>query len=293
MASIIFDIIVLIILIVTCIVGYVKGFRKYFIGILAAVIATAASAFASDHLAGPVYDRYIRDDVKAHVTKAIEDFDPKKVVMQKLREQGYGELVTEQEVSDMISQGGDYLENLSGLLKQKGADSSEIDLLRQNIDGYFNSELPDTINKQLDETGLTPYIDRVSIPTDQLRECVTRAATQSKEDAADYIVEKAIKPILVGVVRTVLFAVCFAVVMLLLKLVIFISGVTDTIPEVKAADRFAGLVLGAIKGLLYCAVMGWALSFFCTATKNSMTVFNADIGEKTFLFRYFFNFFYK
>ena len=293
MTAIILDIGVIVILIVTCIVGYVRGFRKYFIGMIAAVLATAAAAYVSNRLATPVYDRYLREQVNTHVAGAIEDLDPKKVVMDKLREQGYGDYISEDEVSDIISQGGDYLENISGLLKQKGADNSEIELLRRNIDGYFNSELPATINQKLDESGLTRYIDNVNISADQLRECVTRAATQSKEDAVDYIVEKSIKPILVGVIRTILFVVCYVAAALLLKLIVFISGVMDTVPEVKAADRFAGLVLGAIKGLLYCSVVGWALSMFCSTTKNSMTVFNADISEKTFLFRYFFDFFYK
>ena len=293
MSALYLDIGVIVILILTCIIGYVRGFRRYFIGMIAAVIATAAAAYGSAQLAEPVYDRYMRDKVKEHVTSAIDDFDPKKVVMEKLREQGYGDYVSEQEVDEVLGQGGDYLENVSRLLQQKGAGAEESEMLRQNIDGYFKSELPAEIDRRLKGTGLSSYIDRVDISADELKECVTRAATQSKEDAADYIVEKAVKPVLVGVIRTILFGICFLAVILVLRLIIAISGVMDAIPEAKAADRFAGLVLGAVKGLLYCAVIAWALSFFCNATKNSMSVLNADMCSGTFLFRYFFEYFYK
>ncbi|MBQ8965624.1 CvpA family protein [Ruminococcus sp.] len=287
------DIAIIVILIVTCIVGYVRGFRKYFIGMVAVVIAVVAGAYISGELAEPVYDRYMREKVKTHVTEAIEDYDPKEVVMEKLREQGYGDYISESEVGEIVARGGDYLENVSELLRQKGAGSEEVAQVKQNIDGYFKSELPDQINRRLEETGLAPYVEKVNISADELRECVTRAAAQSKEDAADYIVEKAIKPVLVGIIRSLLFAICFLAVILLLRIIIAISGVMDSIPEARAADRFAGLVLGAIKGLLYCAVIAWALSTLCNATKNSMSFFNADISEKTFLFRYFFDFFYK
>ena len=252
-----------------------------------------AGAYISGELAEPVYDRYMREKVKTHVTEAIEDYDPKEVVMEKLREQGYGDYISESEVGEIVAQGGDYLENVSELLRQKGAGSEEVAQVKQNIDGYFKSELPDQINRRLEETGLAPYVKKVNISADELRECVTRAAAQSKEDAADYIVEKAIKPVLVGIIRSLLFAICFLAVVLLLRIIIAISGVMDSIPEARAADRFAGLVLGAIRGLLYCAVIAWTLSTLCNATKNSMSFFNAYTSEKTFLFRYFFDFFYK
>ena len=287
------DIGIIVILVITCIVGYIRGFRKYFVGLVATVIAVVAAAYASAELAEPVYDRYLREKVKSHVTRAIEDFDPQTVIMDKLREQGYGDMVTEEEVGDIISQGGDYLENVSGLLREKGADNEDIERTMQNIDGYFSSELPAAIDRTLDETGFSGYVSNVRINTEELKECVARAASQSKEDAADYIVEKAVKPILVGVVHTLLFWVCYILVMILLRIIIAISGIFDNVPESKAADRFAGLVLGAVKGLLYCAVAAWALSIFCNATNNSMKIFNAGMSEQTYLFRYFFDYFYK
>ena len=291
--ALILDAGVVVILILTCIVGYVRGFRKYFIGIIAAVIATAAAAYGSEALAEPVYDRYMRDRVNGYVLSAARDLDPSSVIMEKLNEHGLGGYVTDSELGEALSRGGDYLENVGDLLEQKGADSEEVANLRQNIDGYFGREFPAVIEQRLEANGLSQYVDSVDISAEELREYVSRAATQSKEDAADYIVEKAIKPALVGLIRSLLFGVCFLAVMLVLQLIIFISGIAETIPEVKAADRFAGLVLGAIKGLLYCAVIAWVLSTLCSATKNSMSAFNADISDRTYLFRYFFDFFYK
>lgn len=291
--ALLLDIGVIVILTVTCIVGYVRGFRKYFIGIIAAVIATAAAAYGSSALAEPVYDRYMRDRVNSQVRNAVEKFDPMTVVMDKLEEHGLGGYVTDLEVDEALRRGGDYLENVGGLLAQKGADSERIDVFRQNVDNYFGSEFTAEIGRQLEASGVSPYVSGVDISADEIREYVSRAATQSKADAADFIAEKAIKPMLLGIIRSLLFTVCYAAVMLLLQLIIFISGVANTEPEVKAADRFAGLVVGAIKGLLYCAVIAWVLSTLCSATENNLSTFNEEISEETYLFRIFFDFFYR
>ncbi|MBO4867016.1 MAG: CvpA family protein [Ruminococcus sp.] len=288
----ILDASVFLILVVTCIVGYTKGFRRSIIGMIAAVIATVSAAAFSDALAEPVYNRYMRDKVKAHVMKAIEDADPKEIVMDKLRERGYGDHFTEAEIGETVEKGGDLDKNISELMKSKGYGHDDIDGFNQEIDSYLDNELPVKISSQMEKAGLSRFSDSIKISTEDMRECVTRIATQSKADAADYIVEKAVSPIMTGVIRCLLFLISYLVMILLLKLIVAVSGILDKMKEVKAADRFAGLALGTIQGLLYCAVIAWALSVFCRATKDSLTVFNAGIAEETYLFRYFFDFFH-
>lgn len=290
--ALLLDIAVVLIPVVTCIVGYVKGFRKYIIGLIAAVAATVGASFISDALAGPVYDRYMHENVKTHVMRAIEDADPKQIVMDKLKERGYGQYFTENEIGSVVEKGGDITENVSVLLRSKGFGSEDIDGVNREIDSYLDDELPETIDSQMEKAGLSGYIESIDMSSEDMRECVTRIATQSKEDAADFIVEKAVSPILIGVIRCLLFAIIYLVLILLFKLIIMISGVLDRESGEKAADRFAGLALGAVKGLLYCMVIAWALSVFCRATKDSLTVFNSGMMEQSFLFRYFFDFFY-
>lgn len=288
----ILDASVFLILVVTCIVGYSKGFRKSIIGMMSAVIATISAAAFSEALAGPVYNRYMRDNVKTHVMRAIEDADPKQIVMDKLTERGYGEYFTENEIGDVVEKGGDLDENISEMMTDKGFGHDDIDGLNQEIDTYLDSELHTKISRQMDKAGLARFSDSIKISSEDMRECVTRMATQSKEDAADYIVEKAVSPIMTGVIRCLIFLISYLVMILLMKLIIMVSGLLDNVKDIKAADRFAGLALGAIMGLLYCSVIAWALSVFCRATKDSLTVFNAGIAEESYLFRYFFDFFH-
>ena len=288
----ILDASVVLILVVTCIVGYTKGFRKSIIGMLSAVIATISAAAFSDALAEPVYNRYMRDNVKAHVMRGIEGADPKKIIMDKLTERGYGEYFTEDEIGQTVEKGGDIDKNVSDLMKSKGFGHDDIDGLNDEIDSYLDNELRMKINTQMANAGLSRFSESIRISSEDMRECVKRVATQSKEDAADYIVEKAVSPIMTGVIRCLIFLISYLVMILLLKLIVAVSGIMDKMKEVKAADRFAGLALGTIMGLLYVSVIAWGLSVFCRATKDSLTAINAGIAEQTYLFRYFFDFFH-
>ena len=148
----ILDASVFLILVVTCIVGYTRGFRRSIIGMVAAVIATVSAAAFSNALAEPVYNRYMRDNVKAHVMKAIEDADPKQFVMDKLNERGYGKYFTESEIGEVMEKGGDLNDNVSELMTDKGFGHDDIDGLNEEIDTYLDSELQSKISRQMEQT---------------------------------------------------------------------------------------------------------------------------------------------
>ena len=191
-----------------------------------------------------------------------------------------------------VEKGGDIDKNVSDLMKSKGFGHDDIDGLNDEIDSYLDNELRMKINTQMSNAGLSRFSESIRISSEDMRECVKRVATQSKEDAADYIVEKAVSPIMTGVIRCLIFLISYLVMILLLKLIVAVSGIMDKMKEVKAADRFAGLALGTIMGLLYVSVIAWGLSVFCRATKDSLTAINAGIAEQSYLFRYFFDFFH-
>lgn len=287
------DAAVMIILVITCITGYRRGFLRCLVGIVSVAVAVAVALWGSARLADPVYDRYLRDDVKHVVERSISDFDMKSIVMQKLEEQGFGGVLTENEVDNAITEGGDYLDNIGMLLGAKGANEQQIQLAQQSLDSYFDTELPESINEELEKQGMSEILNKVEIPKEELKECVSRIINQSSADAADYITQKTIKPVLVGIVRSAVFIACLIGASIVINIIVAIAGLRKPDHELSAADHFAGLVLGAIKGLLICAMFAWLLSTFCTLTDNSLKLFNSGVSDKTYLFRYFFDYFYR
>ena len=287
------DCAVVVIIIVTCIVGYVKGFVKYLVGMVSTAVAAGVALWGSNMLAEPVYVRYFEKDVNTRIEKAMADVDVAGSVRQLLSEQGLPILPETGDIKRAAEKEGDLSRNLSDLVAESGGDIEMVTAVRERLDNYFGSGLKEDINEELKNAGLDKYVGSVNFNAEELKSCFKKALTGSRSEAAEYIAEKTVKRVLIGVIRTGLFAVCFIGAALVLKLIVFISGVFDLIPELKAADRFGGLALGAAKGLLYCALGAFILSTMVSATKDSLTVFNSGVSSRTYLFRYFFDFFYR
>ena len=211
---------------------------------------------------------------------------------------GGGKTVTNEELTDifnkLINMGTNninlvtpthYTKKLSEILENKFTVP-----IVWNSSGY---ELPESINEELEKQGMSEILNKVEIPKEELKECVSRIINQSSADAADYITQKTIKPVLVGIVRSAVFIACLIGASIVINIIVAIAGLRKPDHELSAADHFAGLVLGAIKGLLICAMFAWLLSTFCTLTDNSLKLFNSGVSDKTYLFRYFFDYFYR
>lgn len=281
------------ILLICCIVGYVKGFTKLLIGLVATVVASAVAFWGASSLSEPVYDRYFKDTVHKEVRTAIENVKLSDIVKPVLQKQGLDGILDDKDIDAAANMGGDLIENIGTQLKNKGADSEQVSKVKESISTYFGDEMMEDIQKELNERGLSEYVEKIELSSEDMKKCVQKAVSADKDEAADYISEKAVKPIATGAIKCLMFMICFALVQLLFRVIILISGVMTNISELKAADRFGGLALGAAEGLFYCGMIAFMLCTLAAATKNSLSVFSADTSEQTYIFRLFFNLFYK
>lgn len=291
--ALLLDAAVILIIIVTSVTGYLRGFIRYVICMLGTLAAVIISVFLSSALTDPVYDRYCRQPVSSAIEQALENVDVMSYVRQELDEQGAGGYLNDDELKRALSAGGDLSENISEMLSDKGADSETCLQIKEQFSDFFDSEMTDKVREQYQKSGLDEAVGDIEISAEQLRECVTMLCSDDKAQAADYLEENAVKPVVCGLVRIALFIALFIAAELILKLILFISGVFTKLPELNAANRFAGLLLGAVKGILYTALIAFMLCVLVNATYDSLPQFNSEIADSTYIFKYFFDFFYK
>ncbi len=284
---------VIVILIITCIVGFVKGFVKYLVGMVSTIVAVALAIWGSNTLAEPVYERFFKEPAHNAVYNAVEEFDPAKLISDLLEEKELAGYLNNDEIKSAIDSEGELGPNIGNMLTEKGADSDTVNEAVEQINALFGAELPGQIRDKLDETGASKYVAEIEIPTDELKKLSSDLLDKNTDAAAEYICEKAVDPMVTSAVRTGLFMICFIAVSLVLKLIVFISGILNELPEVSAANRFGGLLLGAVKGILYCALIAFMLCTVVNATHDTLAAFNSKTAESTYLFRYFFDFFYR
>ncbi len=291
--ALLLDAAVVLIIIVTSVIGYLRGFVRYVICMLGTLAAVIISVFLSSALTEPVYDRYCSEPVSAAIEETLESVDVTSYVRQELDEQGAGGYLDDAELKRALSAGGDLSENISGMLSDKGADSETCQQIKEQFSYFFDNELTDKVREQYQKSGLNESIGDIEISAEQLQECVAMLCSDDKAQAAEYIEEKAAKPVICGFLKIALFIVLFIALELILKLILFISGVFTKLPELNAANRFAGLLLGAVKGILYAALIAFMLCILVNATYDSLPQFNSEIADSTYIFKYFFDFFYK
>lgn len=291
--ALLLDAAVVLIIIVTSVTGYLRGFIRYVICMLGTLTAVLIGIFLSSALTEPVYNRYCREPVSAAIEETLESVDVMSYVRQELDEQGAGGYLNDDELKRALSAGGDLAENISGMLSDKGADSETCLQIKEQFSYFFDNELTDKVREQYKNSGLDEAVGDIELSAEQLQECVTMLCSDDKAQAADYLEENAVKPVICGVLRIVLFFVLFIAAELILKLILFISGVFTKLPELNAANRFGGLLLGAVKGILYVALIAFMLCILVNATYDSLPQFNSQIADRTYIFRYFFDYFYK
>lgn len=291
--ALLLDAAVVLIIIVTSVTGYLRGFIRYVICMLGTLAAVLIGVFLSSALTEPVYNRYCREPVSAAIEETLESVNVMSYVRQELDEQGAGGYLNDDELKRALSVGGDLAENISGMLSDKGADSETCGQIKERFSYFFDNELTDKVREQYKNSGLDEAVGDIELSAEQLQECVTMLCSDDKAQAADYLEENAAKPVICGILRIALFFVLFIAAELILKLILFISGVFTKLPELNAANRFGGLLLGALKGILYSALIAFMLCILVNATYDSLPQFNSEIADSTYIFNYFFDFFYK
>lgn len=108
--------------------------------------------------------------------------------------------------------------------------------------------------------------------------------------AENALVEGIIKPRCVVFLRTILFAVIFALASVLLGIVIKLSGAVNKIPVIGKLNALAGGILGLGEGVLVVFIVCLAVRFIISLAGKDAVFFNESTIEQTFLFRHIYNF---
>ena len=143
-------------------------------------------------------------------------------------------------------------------------------------DDVWNS-LPEFVRKNADKFGIS-------------KESVTNGITEDIDSSATEIVtsisQKTIKPMAVGILKTLYSVILMLVLMILVKFLARVINRLFSRSLVGKVNKALGGTFGAIKGIiiawLFCAV----ISLLVSITKNGIWIFNAENIDKTFIFKF-------
>ncbi len=295
--SVLLDVIVVVLFIVTCVTGYVMGFFKYAALMLKTVATLLIAAAAAFILAAPAYNAVAQDKVVNAIESSVEKIDVAQKVNSELRKRGLPQTVSNDELRSVLLADGDVVKNLDGVMAQKGVDPGTREKVRQEFEDYLDHELLGQIvsMSQSREDGTDGSIVRTGLENkrEELIKFVRMLLMSDKHKAAQEIESTYVRPVGEKIAGGIIFLIASILVSVVLLIVIKLAGILSKVKVVSAANSFGGLMLGVFKGALYAAVIAYVLCAIVNASKNQMDKLNTDIIDKTYIFKYFFNFFYK
>ena len=295
--SVLLDVIVVVLFIVTCVTGYVMGFFKYAALMLKTVATLLIAAAAAFILAAPAYNAVAQDKVVNAIESSVEKIDVAQKVNSELRKRGLPQTVSNEELRSVLLADGDVVKNLDGVMAQKGVDPGTREKVRQEFEDYLDNELLGQIvsMSQSKEDGTDGSIVRTGLENkrEELIKFVRMLLMSDKHKAAQEIESTYVRPVGEKIAGGIIFLIASILVSVILLIVIKLAGILSKVKVVSAANSFGGLMLGVFKGALYAAVIAYVLCAIVNASKNQMDKLNTDIIDKTYIFKYFFNFFYK
>ena len=272
----ILDAIVIGTVIICVLVGKYRGAVRTLILIAGYAAAFAAAVFVSRTASDYVYEKAVRPAVISAVETKSEELSEEYLSPEKLggilEQQGIS--LTDEQLADVLEKGESYAQTLTDS-EFRGALTKLFTEYCRAITETFSGVVPEEILEEAEK-----YIAKTEA---EYRD--TAEITEKKDSMAEIIEREIIRPVMMKTVRTALFIVTFAAVLLIVSIIARAAGLIRKIPGVRSADSFAGGILGLLQGLLFTAVLSVAANVFISLTSNANEYLNMETISGTFVFK--------
>lgn len=273
----ILDAIVIGAVIICVFTGKKRGAVRTLILIAGYAAAFAAAVFVSRTASDYVYEKTVRPAVISAVEAKSEELAEEYLSPEKLggilEQQGIS--LTDEQLADVLEKGENYAQLLTdsefrGALKKLFTEYCRA--LTETFSGVVPEEILEEAEKYIAET------EAENLNPAEITE-------EKKESLAEIIEGKIIRPVMIKTVRTALFIVTFAAVLLVVSIIARAAGLIRNIPGIRSADSFAGGILGLLQGLLFTAVLSVAANVFINITSNANEYLNMETISDTLVFK--------
>ncbi len=273
---------VIIALIVCCAVaGSRKGAVRMLISLAGYIAAVAAAVFVSNVASEYVYDNLIKPYVISALEAKAESLEEEYLSSDKLNEilEQNGVILADGQLSSITDNSEQYSEltnndEIRNLLKEIFTDYCKA------LTSAFSGVVPEEIVEEAER-----YIEENNVEAQRLLTLVTG----ERESMIAIIEGEIIRPLMLKTVKFVLFAVTFAVVMIIVSVISYAAKIIRKIPVVNSADSFFGTVAGLLQGLLYTIIVNFGVSLFVKLTSDASEYLNTTIISETYIFGLLYN----
>ncbi len=253
--ALLYDLIMLLIIVVFCIFGAKRGILRSIVLLVTLVLSLLIGFIASELLAEPVYDSYVKESVVNSIKEPMEDIDVADFVNEKIFNSSLGIEISDSEIEEALGKSGDISENIADYAQSKGIILSS-ETVRAEIDSLLDekSALVDNDDEFLPSYLVTVLKSAVANDYQMFGDVLRTLAKTDKSEAAEGLTEIALKPIILIALRAILFILCFLVIWIILRIIVAITRLGKN-SEKGGMNTVLGGLLGAVKGLVVVIII--------------------------------------
>ena len=132
---------------------------------------------------------------------------------------------------------------------------------------------------------ITKNADKFGISKDSITNDITEDIGNSATEIVTSISQNTIKPMAVGILKTLYSVILMLVLMIAVKFLAHVINKLFSFSLVGKVNKALGGTFGAIKGIIIAWVFCAVISLLVSLTKNGIWIFNAENIENTIIFK--------
>lgn len=277
-----YDLVVLAIAILCIWNGVSGGALKSGSSLIIGIVSCIAGVFLSGPVSGMVYDAFLKETMQSTITKELSNTDITGNIRSELESNGIYLPYDDSQIADMldgISSDDQYMQQAANMI------GIDIDDLKEQIEesiGYA-IETNDNIIPQWVSDSVKGSDGKISISA-----AAGTASAILRDDyagASQKIEENYVKPVITGVLKTVIFVLITAIFSAILRTVLIV------LPNRKGsiAGKFIGAAFGAAKAAIYLYLMVLLVSSISSMQNGMYPFYSKGTINQTYLFRIFYD----
>ena len=278
-----YDICVVGIILITLYEGSKRGFLRSAVYAILIVAAFFVSWFGAEAFSPLIYDNFIHETVIETLTETASSKDPVSIVSEALVDGDYGTVVSDSEISELITGASDFFNELADTLRENGSQDSA-SVIATGVEDSVTSE----IQSFLFSDYVINALESIGGAAGDMSEVVNVFLTGSAEETAAAAETEIVRPIIEFFLKIIVFLVLLFILRLIITPVSNMFKFVNKVPLIGALNVLLGAILGAVEGLITVYGLALLVKLIVNASGDSLIFLNTDTIELTYIFKFFY-----
>ncbi len=278
-----YDICVVGIILITLYEGSKRGFLRSAVYAILIVAAFFVSWFGAEAFSPLIYDSFIHETVIETLTETASSKDPVSIVSEALVDGDYGTVVSDSEISELITGASDFFNELADTLRENGSQDSA-SAIAVGVEDSVTSE----IQSFLFSDYVINALESIGSAAGDMTEVVNVFLTGSAEETAATAETEIVRPIIEFFLKIIVFLVLLFILRLIITPVSNMFKFVNKVPLIGTLNALLGALLGAVEGLITVYGLALLVKLIVNVSGDSLIFLNTDTIGLTYIFKFFY-----